>query len=281
MRFHHLAQMNVARALAPVDSPALADFHAQIDEINRLAESSPGFVWRLKDEASGNATGIQAFDGDAYLLTNMSVWESVQALREYVYQSAHVGVFKQRAKWFEKPAAAHQVMWWIPAGHVPSPQEGQTRLHQLRKVGSSPVAFTFSQNFAPPDAPALPATTDPAPFCLDGRRFRVLSNSAHGDVGAGLVFTYRQQGRRVWSFYEGAGATPPRFGMLVAAMDDAGALDMRYQHLDAAGVLRTGRCLSTPRTLGSGRLRYDEAWEWTNGELSRGESVLEEATRLA
>ena len=274
MRFYHLAQMNIARAVAPVGSPPLADLRAQIGEMNRLAEASAGFVWRLKDEASGDATSIQAFEDDLYLLTNLSVWDSVEALREQVYQSPHVGVFKQRAKWFEKPVKAHQVLWWIPAGHVPTPGEGQARLERLREAGPSEVAFSFSHHFAPPAAPA-DSPDGPAPLDLNGRRFRVVTNSPNGDVQQGLVFVYRQEGRRVWSSYEAGQAA--RFGTLTAAMDDAGALDVRYQHLSGAGALRTGKCRSLPRLLPDcARLSYRESWEWTNGDRSHGESVLEE-----
>lgn len=279
MRFHHLAQMNVARALDSPESPLLADFMAAIDDINRLAEAAPGFVWRLKDEASGNATSIQAFEGDPFMLTNMSVWESPEALRDFVYRSAHAEIYRNRTKWFERPAPGipHQVLWWIPAGHVPSPEEGQARLDWLREKGPSPAAFTFAHTPSmPPDAPPSPAPAiEPVtpPMNLDGRRFRVVSNSANGDIEAGMVFVYRQHGARVWSVYSGQSA---KFGSLVAIMDSEGGLEMRYQHVGADGAFRTGRCRSTPERCSDGRWLLREDWQWTNGEGGRGESLLEE-----
>src|SRR5215510_773225 len=96
----HLAQVNVARMLEPLDSPRMAGFVARLDEINALADRSPGFVWRLQTEA-GNATDLRPFDDDRILL-NMSVWETIEALRAYVYESAHREVLRERHSWFEK-----------------------------------------------------------------------------------------------------------------------------------------------------------------------------------
>src|SRR5688572_22166846 len=99
MKFH-LAQLNIARMLAPIDSPVMADFVANLDRINSVAENSKGFVWRLKDD-SNNATSIRIFDDD-FLIVNMSVWQSVDALFRYVYNSDHTEIFKRRTEWFEK-----------------------------------------------------------------------------------------------------------------------------------------------------------------------------------
>jgi hypothetical protein len=129
----HLAQMNVAQARWAVDRPEMADFYAQVPAINTVAESSPGFVWRLTEDY-----------GDPLTLVNLSVWESVEALREFVYRSAHSGVFGERARWFEKPEQANQVLWWVPSGHRPGYAEGMARLERLRASGSSGEAFTFA-----------------------------------------------------------------------------------------------------------------------------------------
>jgi hypothetical protein len=144
MKRHQLAQVNIGRIVGPLDSEVMADFVAQLDEINALAERSPGFVWRLKD-----ATGVQAYE-DLLVLVNMSVWESVEALQQYVYKSAHAGVLRDRAKWFEKPAEAHMAMWWIDAGHTPSVVEARERLEHRQKWGDSAVAFSFSKIFPEP-----------------------------------------------------------------------------------------------------------------------------------
>ncbi len=141
---HHLAQVNIGRIVGPLDSEVMARFVAQLDEINALAERSPGFIWRLKD-----ATGVQAYD-DPLVLVNMSVWESVEALQQYVYKSAHAGVLRDRTKWFEKPAQAHMAMWWIEAGHIPSVAEACERLEHRQKWGDSPIAFSFGKIFPAP-----------------------------------------------------------------------------------------------------------------------------------
>lgn len=144
----HLAQINIGRMIAPPDHPLIADFMAQIDEINALAEQSPGFVWRLKEE-SGNATNIQVFD-DPLLLVNMSVWESPEALKNYVYRSDHMRVFRDRAKWFHKMDKPHLAMWWIPVGEIPDAWEGKRRVEHLQEHGESELAFSFRKIPSPP-----------------------------------------------------------------------------------------------------------------------------------
>ena len=143
---HHLAQVNIARPLEPLDSPLLAEFVAQLDAINALADRSRGFVWRLQDD-TGNATSVRAFD-DESLLINMSVWESVDDLAGFVYRSGHVGVMRRRREWFER-MRMYMALWWIPAGHVPAPAEARARLEHLQEHGPTPFAFTFKVRFEP------------------------------------------------------------------------------------------------------------------------------------
>lgn len=139
---YHLAQLNIGRARGPMDGPVMAGFAARLADINALADASPGFVWRLQSEG-GNATDIQAFE-DERILVNMSVWESVEHLREYVYRTGHAQVMRQRRDWFEKHDSAYMVLWWIPAGHIPTVQEARERLAHLEKHGETPHAFTFA-----------------------------------------------------------------------------------------------------------------------------------------
>jgi hypothetical protein len=160
----HIAQLNVGRAVAPPGSPELADFMAALDRINALAESSPGFVWRLQSD-SGNATDILVSD-DPRALVNMSVWSSVESLFDYVYRSAHTAVMKRRREWFEKPTEAYQVLWWIPAGHIPTVEEAMERLTHLRREGATPRAFTFSNRFPPPGEQGSPQDMKPEPYCV-------------------------------------------------------------------------------------------------------------------
>ena len=141
----HLAQMNIARAVADMESTTMAGFVARLEEINALAEAAPGFVWRLQDD-SGDATSIQAYD-DPDLLVNMSVWEDLGSLKQYVYKSAHVELLKNREAWFTKLQDMSQVLWWIPAGEIPTVSEGKARLQHLQDYGATASAFTFSKPF--------------------------------------------------------------------------------------------------------------------------------------
>ncbi len=150
---YHLAQINIGRLVAPIDDPQIAEFVAQLDTINSLAEASPGFVWRLKSD-SGNATDI-AYNDDPFVIVNMSVWESLEALRDYVYRSQHTHVLKDRAKWFEKMEKPHYCLWWIPADHVPTVAEGRERLEHYQLHGPTSHSFWFSKFFPQPEGDAI------------------------------------------------------------------------------------------------------------------------------
>src|SRR5262245_40365968 len=126
----HLAQCNVGRLAAPFDSPALADFVAWLADINALAESSPGFVWRLVDDGGQDATSLRPYP-DPDMMINMSVWAGVDELQEYVYRSRHLAVLRRRREWFRRLDGPHQVLWWIPAGHRPTVAEAVARLEDL------------------------------------------------------------------------------------------------------------------------------------------------------
>ena len=146
---YHLAQINIARLLAPIDDPMIQDFVDNLDPINALADQAPGFVWRLQTD-DGNATDIQVSD-DPLLIVNMSVWEDVSTLKAYTYQSDHVKIMRRRKEWFEKMRGMSMVMWWIPKGHTPTPQEAMEKLAYLEEHGETAVAFTFKTPFPPPN----------------------------------------------------------------------------------------------------------------------------------
>ncbi len=146
---HHLAQVNIALPREPLDSALLADFVAALDPVNAVADASPGFVWRLQTE-EGDATAVKAF-GDDRLVVNMSVWESVEALRAFTYGDEHVTVLRRRREWFERLGAPETVLWWIPAGHIPTVAEAEERLETLRRDGPAPRAFTLRRAFGPLD----------------------------------------------------------------------------------------------------------------------------------
>lgn len=145
MNHYHLAQINIAKAKGSMDSKVMKGFVDRLDEINSLAEKSPGFVWRLQTE-KGDATSIQAFD-DSTLIVNMSVWEDIETLKEFVYKSLHVELIRDRDAWFNKITNAHQALWWVPVGHIPSVEEGKEKLNLLQLKGPSKEAFTFSKPF--------------------------------------------------------------------------------------------------------------------------------------
>ena len=148
MSRYHLAQINIARMLAPLDDPMMAEFVNHLPPINALAEQSPGFVWRLQSD-SGDATSIKAYD-DEMIIINLTVWESQEALRDFVYKSDHYRFLRERKRWFEKFDGPYYTMWWIPAGHIPSPEESRQRLEHYREHGDSEYAFSFKHVFPAP-----------------------------------------------------------------------------------------------------------------------------------
>jgi len=156
---HQLAQLNIALPIEPLTSPRLAGFVAALDEINALADAAPGFVWRLQTE-DGDATAVRAFDDDR-LIVNMSVWTSLDALADYAYRSGHVRVLRRRKEWFEAMGEAYQVLWWVPAGQLPTMADAEQRLTHLRTHGPTEYAFTFRTPFPAP-AGAAPASAAPA-----------------------------------------------------------------------------------------------------------------------
>jgi hypothetical protein len=140
----HLAQLNIAKMKFAMDAPELADFVARLEDINALADESPGFVWRLQTD-EGDATAIDYFGPD--YLVNMSVWADVDSLYRYVYRSAHNEVMAQRKLWFDRMLEVYSVLWWIPAGTVPTIAQADERLQRLRQNGPTAEAFTFKQIF--------------------------------------------------------------------------------------------------------------------------------------
>jgi hypothetical protein len=126
----------------------MAEFVALLDPINQLADESPGFVWRLQTD-EGNATAVRAFD-DERVIVNMSVWESVDHLADFVYRSAHLSVMRRRREWLER-IHVHMALWWVPVGHAPSVAEAEDRVAHLREYGPTPYAFTFKARFVADD----------------------------------------------------------------------------------------------------------------------------------
>lgn len=148
MRSVELAQLNIARALAPLDDPLMDGFVGRLVEINGLAEKSPGFVWRLTDTIGADATGIRAYD-DPLIIVNLSVWIGIDELQDFAYRSTHVELLRARREWFSPLGGPSLVLWWVPAGIRPTIQEATTRLAHLAEHGPSSHAFTLKARFGP------------------------------------------------------------------------------------------------------------------------------------
>jgi len=149
MSDYQIAELNVADLKAPLDSPELKDFVDNLDRINALAESSPGFAWRLKGDGN-DATSLRPL-GDN-VIVNLSVWRDVSTLRDFVYKSGHVEIMRRKREWFTRMADAYMVLWWVPKGHQPTAAEAVSKLTLLRERGPSSEAFTFAEAFSAPDA---------------------------------------------------------------------------------------------------------------------------------
>lgn len=153
---YQLAQVNIARMLAPLTEPLMAGFVAQLDAINALADSSPGFVWRLQTP-EGNATALRPFEDDL-ILVNLSLWASLADLSTFVYKSRHRQVLQQRHQWFQRFDGPYLALWWVPSGHIPCVEEAKERLAYLRAHGETPYAFSLKKPFPAPEVVSdLPA----------------------------------------------------------------------------------------------------------------------------
>jgi len=149
---YHLAQLNAGTARGAADSPVMAGFMAGVEPVNALADTAPGFVWRLQDGDGPGATALRPCGPD--LMVNMSVWETLAALRDFAYRNGpHLDYMRGRREWFHRMPEQHLVLWWVPAGHIPSLSEALSRLELLRRNGPSPLAFTFREPYDPPAEP--------------------------------------------------------------------------------------------------------------------------------
>ena len=160
----HLAQCNIGRLVAPQGDPRVAEFFAELGRVNAMADASPGFVWRLKDETN-NAMSIGPTP-DPLVALNMSVWEDADALFAFVYRSAHTPVMAKRRQWFEHCDGAYQALWWIEAGTVPTIDDALARLWLIDRYGPSPRAFTFKARFPAPGLGGPTIDMQPDPWCM-------------------------------------------------------------------------------------------------------------------
>ncbi|MEU7386921.1 DUF3291 domain-containing protein [Streptomyces tanashiensis] len=156
----HLAQLNVAKLRFPLDDPRVAPFVEMLDPVNDAADAAPGFVWRLVEDGEADATGLRPLGDD--VIVNLSVWETQEALWDFAYRSGHLEVMRKRRDWFHRHVEAHLVLWWVPAGHVPTVGEAVERLAHLRAHGPSPRAFTFASAHSAADAAGHAPDGEPA-----------------------------------------------------------------------------------------------------------------------
>jgi Domain of unknown function (DUF3291) len=147
---YHLAEINIGKFRFPLTDERMAGFVNALKPINAIADKTPGFIWRLQDE-SGDATSIRPFPDDM-MAVNFSVWESIEALFQYTYQSDHVKLLRERKQWFEHMTEHYMVLWWVPAGHIPTLTEAKERLDALRRDGPTVYAFTFKKRFEAPES---------------------------------------------------------------------------------------------------------------------------------
>jgi hypothetical protein len=147
---HDLAQVNIMRLRAPLDSPELGAFVAALDPVNALAEQAPGFVWRLKTD-EGNSTALRIFEDDT-LVVNMSTWRSLETMTDYVYRTAHAAIMRRRREFALPILEANVALWWVPEGHRPTIAEAEERLGHLRAHGPTPFAFGIKSPFTTPSA---------------------------------------------------------------------------------------------------------------------------------
>jgi hypothetical protein len=174
----HLAQLNVARLAHPLDHPDMQAFVEALDAVNAVADAAPGFIWRLQEEALGNATDIRPWGED--MLVNLSVWEDLAALEAYVYGAAHAAVLKQRRMFFHRMQSPNLVLWWVPEGHRPTLEEAHDRLERLEAIGPTPYAFTMRDTY-PPMVLEHPLAADAARARPDSAGSTGSTGSAAGD----------------------------------------------------------------------------------------------------
>ncbi len=148
MRSVELAQLNIARAVAPLDDPLMDGFVTRLAEINGIAERSPGYVWRLTDVLGSDATGVRAYD-DPLVIVNLTVWTGIDPLFDFAYRSTHVEVLRARRDWFVPLDGPTLVLWWVRAGVRPTIEEAVARLDHLAANGPTARAFTMKARFGP------------------------------------------------------------------------------------------------------------------------------------
>lgn len=150
---YHLAELNLARLLHPLDGPESAEFAAALEPVNMLAELAPGFIWRLTDDGGSSSSYIEIDEiDDPQVIVNLSIWTDVDSLMHFVMKSGHVAYFRRRKEWFEKNVETSMVCWWVPVGERPSTSEAMQRLEELRVDGPSDRCWSLLDRRPPPQS---------------------------------------------------------------------------------------------------------------------------------
>lgn len=142
---YHIAEANVARMKTEFDDPIMYSFIRRLNDVNAIADRSPGFIWRQSAEANDYLMPYR----DKRIIFNMSVWQSIEHLRSFVYGPVHTEMLRLRHEWFERPSTAHIALWWIPAGHRPIVSEAMARLAKIQEHGPTSYSFSFKQHYPP------------------------------------------------------------------------------------------------------------------------------------
>lgn len=154
---YDLAQVNVSRLLAPLDSALLAPFVAALDEVNAEGDWAPGFRWRLQTE-SGNATDVEGFGWDIAgshgVIVNLTTWNNTRSLSDFVFSGRHLAIMRRRREWFHPVVEATTALWWVPADTRPTVDEAEDRVRHLRRHGPTGHSFTLRRHYPAPDSAA-------------------------------------------------------------------------------------------------------------------------------
>ncbi len=140
---YHLAQANISKFNAPLEAASMKEFVDFLEPVNRFAEESPGFVWRLKDGQGRSASYIETPFKEELLAINISVWEDIPSFKDFVYGTVHSYFLRNKKKWFDLKGPSAFVMWWIPQGELPTLAMAKDKIDLLEKQGETPEAFSM------------------------------------------------------------------------------------------------------------------------------------------
>ena len=143
----HIAEYNIARLKAPLDSPSMKEFVDFLAPVNKFAEESEGFVWRLIAPDGQSSSYVSAIYEDPMIVPNFSIWKDIESLKNFVYKTVHTYFLRDRKKWFDQVSEYQTVLWWVPVGYIPTLEEAKEKLIHLQTHGPTAKAFTLQVPF--------------------------------------------------------------------------------------------------------------------------------------